>query len=149
MGQWILDVGWLVVLLMLFNHFWQHRKGLVQAQSWLKAKGHITHCEWVRVGYTVWPKIEYIYQVSDKNLAGEYLFLDTSLNNPNSKYSRFIAYKAAVAFKENSEIDIYYNPNNPEQSALDVTIPKKLNIILVLISALILAQIGIIVFRLL
>ena len=97
-----------------------------------------------KVGHSIWPKIEYTYQVHDQDLIGEYLFLDTSHNNPNSKYSRLVAYKAAVAFKENSEIDVYYNPNNPEQSALDVTIPIKLNIILCLISVLIVIHLGII-----
>lgn len=148
-GQWLLDTGWLLILSILLLHFWRDRKGLLQAQSWLKAKGHVTRCEWVKVGHSIWPKIEYTYQVYDKDLVGEYLFLDTSHNSPNSKYSRLIAYKAAVAFKENSEIDIYYNPNQPEQSALDVTMPIKLNIILILISTLILIHIGIIVFRLL
>ncbi len=148
-GRWILDIGWLIVLFLLLNHFWQDRKSLVRAQSWLKVKGHITRCEWVRVGHSVWPKIEYAYQVADQDLVGEYLFLDTSHNNPNSKYSRRIAYKVAVAYKDNSEIDIYYNPNHPEQSALDVTIPKKLNFILLLIGVLILAQISIIIYRLL
>lgn len=146
-GRWMLDIGWLIVLLFLLNHFWRGKKALLEAQSWLKAKGHITRCEWVRVGHSVWPKIEYSYQVYDKDLVGEYLFLDTSHNNPNSKYSRLIAYKAAVAFKENAEIDIYYNPNRPEQSALDVTIPLKLNVILYSIAILVVVQIGIIIFR--
>ena len=133
----------------IFNNKKKSPNILVRAQSWLKVKGHITRCEWVRVGHSVWPKIEYAYQVADQDLVGEYLFLDTSHNNPNSKYSRRIAYKVAVASKDNSEIDIYYNPNHPEQSALDVTIPKKLNFILLLIGVLILAQISIIIYRLL
>jgi len=39
----------------------------------------------------------------------------------------------AMAFKEETEIDVYYNPNNPEQSALDVTMPWKLNLIILLV----------------
>ena len=148
-GRWILDIGWLFILFILLIHFWRDRKALQEAQSWLKAKGHITSCEWAQVGHSIWPKIEYTYQVHDKDLVGEYLFLDTSHNNPHSKYSRLIAYKAAIAFKENSEIDVYYNPNHPEQSALDVTMPTKLNVILLLISILIVIHIGIIFFRLL
>ncbi|KTD62474.1 DUF3592 domain-containing protein [Legionella shakespearei] len=147
--RWMLDLTWLALLLVLLRHFWQNRKLLVQSKSWLKVKGHITHCEWTKVGHSVWPKIQYNYEVHDKELTGEYLFLDTSHNNPNSKYARNIAYKAAVAFKENSEIDVYYNPNQPDQSALDVTIPLKLNVILALISALILFHLGFIVFHLL
>jgi len=148
-GRLILDIGWLIVLLILLAHFWRDRKVLLAAQSWLKVKGHITSCEWVEVGHSIWPKIEYSYQVHDQDLVGQYLFLDTSHNSPNSKYSRQIAYKAAVAFKENSPIDIYYNPNQPEQSALDVSMPLKLNVILFLISILIIIHLGIIFFRLL
>lgn len=144
---WLLDFGWLVFLLIVLKHFWQNRRDLVKAQSWLKTKGHIRHCEWTKVGHSAWPKIEYDYQVHDTTLTGEYLFLDTSNNNPNSKYSRNIAYKVALAFKENSEIDVYYNPNQPEQSALDITIPKKLNAILFIIIAFIVLQLLVIFFR--
>ncbi|AWN72997.1 TPA: DUF3592 domain-containing protein [Legionella anisa] len=142
--RWMLDLGWLLFLLIIFAHFWRNRQVLVQAQSWLQVKGRITACEWTQVGHSVWPKIEYTYQVYDKDLTGEYLFLDTAHNNPNSKYSRSVAYKAAIAFQENAEIDVYYNPNHPEQSALDVTIPTKLNIILILIGMLIVVHLGLI-----
>lgn len=147
--RWVLDTGWLLFLLLLFRHFWRDRNALLQSKSWLKVSGHITRCDWTKVGHNIWPKIEYTYQVHDKDLIGEYLFLDTSHNSPNSKYSRLIAYKAAVAFKQNSAIDVYYNPNDPEQSALDVTIPRKLNIILILIGLLIVFHIGFIVFLIL
>lgn len=142
--RWMLDIGWLFFLLFLFRHFWRQRKALMQAQSWLKVKGYIIRCEWEDVGHSIWPKIEYTYQVSEKDMVGEYLFLDTAHNNPNSKYSRGIAYKAAVAFNESKEIDVYYNPNHPEQSALDVTMPIKLNIILVLIGLFIILHLGLI-----
>ena len=145
--QIILDFGWLIFLIFMFRHFWLDRRNLVQAQSWLKAKGHITSCEWTEVGHSVWPKIEYTYQVMDKDLIGEYLFLDTAHNNPNSKYARQVAYKVAVAFKDNSQIDVYYNPNHPEQSALDITLPIKLNAILVILGVLLVLHVGIIVFR--
>lgn len=145
--RWLLDLGWLSVLLLLLWHFWRIRAALVQAQSWLRVKGHVTLCEWTTMGHSIWPKIEYTYMVHDKELIGEYLFLDTSHNNPNSKYSRRIAYKAALAFKDNAAIDVYYNPNRPEQSALDVSIPLKLNIILLLIGILIVTHCTIIFLR--
>ncbi|MCW8408941.1 DUF3592 domain-containing protein [Legionella sp. PATHC035] len=145
--RWMLDLGWLLFLLILFRHFWRDRQILVQAQSWLKVKGYISACEWTTVGHSVWPKIEYTYQINDHNFTGEYLFLDTAHNNPNSKYSRGVAYKAAVAFQENEAIDIYYNPNRPEQSALDVSMPTKLNIILILIGILIGVHLGLMAWR--
>ena len=148
-GREVLDIGWFIILFVVLIHFWRVRKILVQAQSWLKTKGHITSCEWAEAGNSIWPKIEYSYQVYEKDLVGEYLFLDTTLNNPNSKYARLIAYKAVLAYKENSEIDVYYNPNKPEQSALDVSMPVKLNVILILISALTIIHLGFIFLRLL
>lgn len=146
-GSLLLDCAWLVLFTMLWVHFYRKRKVLVQAQTWLKAKGRITHYESVQAGHNIWPKIEYHYQVHEHDLVGHYLFLDTIHNNPNSAYSRRIAYKAALAFKDYSEIEVYYNPNNPEQSALDVTIPLKLNIILGLISIVLLIHLGIIIQR--
>ncbi|MGC1182399.1 DUF3592 domain-containing protein [Legionella sp.] len=150
-GIWrcVLDLGWLTVLFILLRHFWLDRQILLQAQTWLKVKGNITTCKWTQNKHNVWPKIEYSYQVHDQTMIGEYLFLDTAHNNPNSKYARNVAYKAAVAFKENKEIDVYYNPNHPEQSALDVTMPNKLNVILILIGILIIVQIGVMVWHLL
>lgn len=143
----MVDLGWLLFLVLLFMHFWRNRNVLVRARSWLKAKGHITSFEWIKAGHSAWPKVTYSYQVHEKDLTGEYLFLDTTHNNPNSKYSRYIAYNAAVSFKESKEIDVYYNPNNPEQSALDVTIPIKLNIILMVIGVLIIVHLGLIAWR--
>ncbi|MFI4962399.1 MAG: DUF3592 domain-containing protein [Legionellales bacterium] len=143
--RWILDLGWLIFLLLMAGHFWKSRQDLARAQTWLKATGRITDCEWTQVGHSIWPKIEYSYQVYDKDLVGHYLFLDTAHNNPNSKYARSVAYKVAVAFKEHSDIDVYYNPNQPEQSALDITIPTKLQVILVILVALIVVHVSLIV----
>ena len=134
LSRYALNVIWLLFLLGLFNHFWQKRGRLLEAKAWLKAKGHITSCHWTQQGHSVWPEITYTYYVYNKRLIGHYLFLDTLHNNPNSSYARHVAYQVAIAFKEHLAIDIYYNPNHPEQSALDVTIPKKLNLIIGLIS---------------
>lgn len=144
---WMLDTGWLVILLLVFGYFWQRRQVLVNAQGWLITKGHITSCKWTQAGHSVWPEIEYKYEVYNRVLYGHYLFLDTTHNTPNSAYARQIAYKVALAFKENSEIDVYYNPNKPEQSALDLSIPKKLNLILAINAAFILVQVLVIIWR--
>ena len=144
-GRAFLDLAWLSILLVIFRHFWRNRQVLVDAQGWLKAKGHITSYQLVQEGHTFWPKIEYEYVVYEKNLIGSYLFLDTAHNNPNSKYARKIAYKAAIAYQEHAEIDIYYNPNRPEESALDVAMPTKLNGILLVVGILIVVQFVLIV----
>ena len=145
----VLDVAWLTILVLIFYHFWKNRQFLMDAQGWLKAKGHITRYQFVQVGHSIWPKIEYEYCVYEQNLTGHYLFLDTAHNNPSSKYSRRIAYNAAIAYNDQSEIDVYYNPNRPEESALDVTMPFKLNAILIVNGLLITTQLVITVLRLL
>lgn len=148
-SNWFFDLAWLLFMFVLFLHFFRDRRDLLRTKTWLKTKGHITHYELSSNGGSVWPKIEYTYQVHEKELVGQYLFLDTAHNNPNSRYSRQIAYKAAVAFKENAEIDVYYDPNIPEHSALDVSMPLKLNLILGFVLSLILLQLIVIIRRLL
>lgn len=147
LGRAFLDLSWLAILLIMFHHFWQSRQILLDAQGWLKAKGHVTRYKLIREGHTLWPKIEYEYFVYDKSLIGHYLFLDTAHNNPHSKYSRDVAYKAAIAYQEHLEIDVYYNPNRPEESALDVTMPSKLTAILIVIGMLIGVQFVLVVAR--
>lgn len=144
-GRIFLDLAWLSILLFLFQHFWKQRRVLLDAQGWLKAKGHVTYYKLIREGHTLWPKIEYEYCVYEKNLVGQYLFLDTAHNNPNSQYARKIAYKAALAYKDDLEIDVYYNPNKPEESALDVSMPSKLTVILSVIGLLIVLHLALIV----
>ena len=135
-----LDLIWLIFLLYLLWHFWRDRQFLAQTQDWLITKGRITLFEWTREGPRLWPKIQYKYQVLDQDFYGEYLFLDTAHNNPTSKYARMVAYRAAVAYEEDAEIDVHYNPNDPKQAVLDITIPRKLNLILVLVAALIIVH---------
>lgn len=148
-GQSLLDLTWLLFLLVMLKHFWSERRILMHAHSWLIAKARITVFEWTHEGHRLWPKIQYVYQALAQEFQGEHLFLDTSHNNPNSKYARKLAYKVAMAYEHNVEIDVYYNPHNPQQSALDTAIPAKLNLIIVLLLMLILLHIGVIIFRLL
>ncbi|MBY0377382.1 MAG: DUF3592 domain-containing protein [Gammaproteobacteria bacterium] len=145
----MLDILWLILLLFMLWHFWRARQFLAQTQYWLIAKGRITLFEWTREGPRLWPKIQYTYQVFDHDYLGEYLFLDTSLNNPNSKYARQVAYRAAMAYEDDAEIDVFYNPNNPNQAVLDTTIPRKLNLIISLLLALIILHLAVVVHHLL
>jgi hypothetical protein len=147
--HWLIDLFWLTFLLLLLRHFWRDRRLLQQTKFWLITKGHITHFAWTHEGHQLWPKIEYSYQVFDKDFIGEYLFLDTSHNNPSSRYARKIAYRAAIAFEKDEDIDVFYNPNNPEQAALDITMPRKLSLILILLVGLIILHLGMMVYHLL
>jgi Protein of unknown function (DUF3592) len=115
-------------------------KSLLHTRNWLKTKGQITQCQLIEQGPSCWPEIEYTYKVNDKEYYGNYLFLDTSHNNPHSRYARKIAYGVVMAYNLGEEIDVYYCPNTPNLSALDITIPKKLYVIIGLIILLILTH---------
>jgi hypothetical protein len=144
----LVDLGWLVFLLLVFRYFWRARRVTGQTKHWVKTRGRVTQCEWAVHGHSIWPKIEYIYQIDDKDVTGEYLFLDTVHNDPNSKYARNMAYKVANAYKNNEDIDVYYNPDRPEEAVLDTTIPRKLNLILVFTATLIILHLVITALRL-
>ena len=147
--QNLLDLGWLLFLLLVFWHFWRARQLTLQTKFWVKTRGRVTHCEWTICGHSIWPKINYSYQVGERDYTGEYFFLDTAHNDPNSKYARLIAYKAANAYKQNEDIDVYYDPDRPEQAVLDTTIPRKINLILGFIAVLIVLHVIIRVSKLL
>lgn len=147
--QGLLDLVWLIFLLSMLRHFWRDRQLLAQTKFWLITKGHITVFEWTREGHRLWPRVEYTYQVFDQDFQGEYLFLDTAHNNPNSKYARTVAYRAAIAYENDEEIDVFYNPNNPQQAVLDITMPRKLNIIIALLVMLIILHLVVVIERLL
>ena len=121
----------------MLGYFWRIRKELLQTRSWAITQGQITHCEWTTQGHRLWPKIEYVYEVNEREFIGEHLFPDTSHNDPNSEYARHVAYQVAEAYKKNESIRVYYNPEKPEQAALDVTIPRKINLILILLAVFI------------
>lgn len=145
--QSVLDLGWLLFLLLILGYFWSIRREIRQAQVWPKTKGRITYCKWTVAGHRLWPEIEYIYHIGEQDFIGEHLFLDTSHRDPSSKYARKLAYKVAKAYQKDETIDVYYNPAKPEQAVLDTRIPGKLNFILVLIVAFIVAHLIIIGLR--
>lgn len=145
--QTLLDLGWLLFLLFLLRYFWLDRRVILQSRLWVKTTGQITALEWSHYGHSVWPKIEYVYRVDEQEFNGEHLFLNTAHNDPNSAQARKIAFQAASAYKSGDMIDVYYNPDKPEQAALDITMPRKLTIILALIAALIMLHITILLVR--
>lgn len=142
-----LDLVWLFFLLFLLRYFWRNRQSLKQSQSWLITKGHITQFAWIEERHRLWPKIEYSYQVFDRDFQSESFFLDSPHNTPNSQYARKLAYRVAVAYEKDETIDVYYNPNNPQQAVLDTSIPRKLDVIIGLLIALILLHFVIVVCR--
>ncbi len=146
-GQTILDLGWLLFLTLLFAYFWRARKLTEQTKLWFKTQGRITYCELVPYEECLWPKIEYVYQVDNQEFTSQILFLDIAHNNLHGAHPRALAYRLVSAFKEDETIDVYYNPDNPEQAVLDTTIPWKLNMILGVIAALLLLHVAIVTSR--
>lgn len=135
--QHLFDLGWLLILLFLFGYFWREWRAALATKSWLKTQGRIVECEWTTYGHRIWPKIAYVYQVNEDEFYGEHIFHYAAHNNPNSDYARMIAYRVADAYVKNEHIDVFYNPEKPEQAILDKTIPLKLKLILVMIGGLI------------
>ncbi len=146
--QSLLDLAWLLLLLLMLGHFWRDRKSLMRTRSWSIAKGRITALDWTRERHRLWPRIQYTYQVLEEDFYGEHLFHDTAHYNPNSKYARKVAYKAAMAYENDAEIDVFYNPNNPQEAVLDITIPQKLNLIIALLLVLIIVHVAVVIVRL-
>lgn len=146
--QNLLDVVWLMFLLFLFAYFWNIHREFRQTQYWPKAQGYITYCKWTVEGHRLWPKIEYLYHIGERDFLSENVFLDSSHHDPNSKHARKIAFKIAKAYQEDAPIDVYYNPQKPEQAVLDNHVPGKLNLILILITTFMILHIGLVIWRL-
>nr|WP_028388829.1 DUF3592 domain-containing protein [Legionella fairfieldensis] len=145
----LLDIIWLLFLLSMLRHFWYERQNLTKTNGWLITKGRIVRFEWTHENHRIWPRISYTYQVFDQDFQSEYLFLDTAHNSPYSYYARRVAYRAAIAYEKNEAIDVYYNPNDPQQAVLDITIPRKLNWIIALLLGLIALHLAIVAAHLL
>lgn len=135
--KFLLDVGWLSILLALFAYFWHVRRQLRRLHHWQKTTGHIKTFAWTTYGHRPWPKIEYEYEVDGQVHTGEAFFFDTIHNSPNTGQARQLAYQITEAYKARRDIDVYYNPTNPTQAVLDTAIPTKLSLILYLIASLI------------
>ncbi len=146
-AQSLLDLGWLIFLLFLLFYFWKTRKFIQRTTQWMKTKGKITRCEWTPKAHRLWPKIEYVFTVSEQEYTGESMFVDTSHRTYNNLYARKVAYQVAQAFKDNQDVEVFYNPDDPFEAVLDVTVPGKLNFILFLLGILICAHLVIVGLR--
>lgn len=132
-----MDLIWLAFLILLLAYFWKDRLALLKCRRWKMTQGLITRCEWTQDAHRIWPRIEYDFEVDGQTYQGEHLLADTTHHNPASRFSKRIAYKAAIAYQNRQTIDVYYNPANPEQSALDISMPGKLTALIALLCGLI------------
>lgn len=143
----VINWAWSAFLIGFFSYFWNLRIMLRKSRFWPRSKAQITHFEWEKSGHAIWPKIEYSFLVYEHLFHGNNVLLDTKHTTPNTQHARHVAYKIAMAYKNNTEIEVYYDPNNPERSALDITVPNTINAILIMLGLLIILQSTIIFFQ--
>ena len=135
-------------LSLLFLYFWRARQLTQQTKLWFKTPGRIKHCEWTTYQNRIWPQIEYDYHVGDQVYTSEQFFIDTIHNNLHGSHARNLAFRIVSAYKEDEDIDVFYNPYHPEQAVLDTTVPWKLNLILGIIAAFFLVHMVVVMVRL-
>lgn len=124
------DGIWFVFLLGMLTYFLRQKNKLLKLKKWPKVKGRIINLQWEEENNRIWPQLVYQYQVEEKIYQGELLFEETLPRDTNSRLARAIAHRAVLAYQNHQEIDVFYNPNNPEDSVLDITVPLKLSIII-------------------
>lgn len=135
----VADGLWLIFLLYALFYFWRARQKLIAAFDWLKTNGTIVACHYKEEKGRIWHQIDYSYEVNDQQLVGQFIVLNPYTNNPHQPYTCEQAHQ--------KQIEVYYNPNLPEQSTLDVRVPKKLNVMLLLISGILLVHLTILAYR--
>lgn len=122
------DLLWLALLLTLLFILWRNlRQFKRHISGWLTTAGHVSHFEWTKHGYLPWPKVQYTYEVDGVEHQGDALFLPEARHDFNARYAREVAYRIALAYEQSTSINVYYNPAQPEQSALDISYPNKIN----------------------
>lgn len=145
--QSFFDFGLLILLLGIFAYFWRDLYKVKGAKNWIKTRGRISNYTLEKQGNSLWPKMEYTYLVADKQYTGYDFFLTSAHKEIYSLYARNLAYQMAKAYHANEEIDVYYNPKNPEEAVLDTTISHKLTFILAIIGAFIFIHLFLIISR--
>ncbi|MBX9703839.1 MAG: DUF3592 domain-containing protein [Silvanigrellaceae bacterium] len=125
-----IDFAWLAGLIILLVYFYKDWKVFKNLHQWQTTEGTISQFSWTEQSPLPWPKIEYTYQVYEQEFLGSRLVLDNPYINLHSPSAREVAYRATLAFKNDEEIIVFYDPINPAQSVLDVHTPRKLKVII-------------------
>jgi len=142
------DLLWLGLLGIMLLVLWRNKRQFQQkTRSWLTTAGQVSFFEWSSHGHLPWPKIQYTYEVDEVEYQGNTIYLSTARHNLNASYARQLAYRVALAYEQDEPIPVYYDPALPEQSALDISLPKKLNIFMVFIGFLLVLHLTVMVLR--
>lgn len=144
MWSWLanhgVSLGWLLFLAACAAFFFRSWVRLNKMKHWPVTPGEIMTLTVCEKNNRKWPSIQYRYWVEEREYTSRYWFADTIHNSPCSAYSRKLAYRAAISFKQGCPLDVHYNPVKPEQAVLDVTIPLKLKGIIVLVCSLFMVE---------
>ena len=137
-NSWQNDVEfiWLAVLIILLGHCWKARQQFKKTSQWPTAPGYIFQLNWDKQEHCIWPKINYTYEAYEQKFSSNRFFLDSPYISIYSHLSRQAAYRAALAFIQGEEITVFYNPDDPSYSVLDTHVPRKLNLLFILVSLL-------------
>ncbi|KTC64665.1 Protein of uncharacterised function (DUF3592) (plasmid) [Legionella adelaidensis] len=145
----LFDFGFLLLLLLIFVYFWRDFRKTQAAKLWVKTKGTVESYELENAGHSLWPKIEYSYEVDHQEFRGHQFFLPSAHKEIYSLYARKLAYRIGKSYQQGETIDVYYNPNDPSEAVLDITISHKLKIIIILVAAFIILHLSLIFHHLL
>lgn len=134
----ILLISFGVILFVLFSFLYKKSK---DSKKWNKARGLIIEAftdEFYMQGEQSSFKamIKYSYIILDKEYYSKRIYFGDFLRDSFSISSKKIVDK----YKKQGVVDVYYNPNNPNESVLQQGI--HFNVILIFISSLVLMSIG-------
>lgn len=113
-GIGVLVRQWLIIRLVERSMEWPSTPGLIikSGTEWESGNSYGRRCDWVKVS-----NIAYIYHVGGRELMSNVVCLggqlDTSTGGP--------ARERVERYPLNEAVDVFYNPENPEQACLEQT----------------------------
>jgi len=134
------ELIWLLLLILFLLSFVRLFVVLKKASHWLETEGEITECRWRMVGEGYWPQLAYVYHVDGKRYQGNNIFLDNFEPNPGSYYRGKPAFQWFSSLKQGEKVSVYYDVDEPDLAALSIAIPRKLYLLITVLSFLVAAQ---------
>lgn len=86
-----------------------------QIRAWPVAQGVITRTELRSIDDPMLPLIEYRYKVEQSDYAGRLIFPKSV--SPSDELSKMYVER----YPENTQVNVYYNPENPSDSTLETS----------------------------
>ncbi len=136
----IVSLIWLAFLIAVFIFFLVQYRRLKQIAAWPVTEGKVVQFNLEKQNQTYWPSIVYEYLVNGQVHESEHFFSDTTHNTPQTPRAKKVAYNTAQAYLQEQPVTVHYNPQAPEQAVLDVNVPTKLIVIMLIVLGLIVAE---------